>query len=301
MRILSGRHITTYRYKQPVGFGEHRMMLCPREDHDQRLIEFDLEITPRPTLLRQSPDVFGNQIAIAHFSGRAETLRFESRFQLEHSPAEFVDAAVEGAARSCPVVYEAQDMPHLLPFIERHAADAGHEIHAWAREFMRENGAPSTRAVLEGLTRSIHKTFKYKARHEKGIQDPLVTLKSGSGSCRDLAMFMIEVVRSLGMAARFVSGYLHVGRHSENHNRGGNTHAWLQVYVPGNGWFDFDPSCGSVGNRDLVRVAVARAPFQAIPLAGVWIGSRADYLGMTVEVLLSTEDGEARQRIAAQA
>ena len=113
---------------------------------------------------------------------------------------------------------------------------------------MRENGAPSTRAVLEGLTRTIHTTFKYKGRHEKGIQDPLVTLKSGSGSCRDLAMFMIEAVRSLGMAARFVSGYLHVGGHSENHNRGGNTHAWLQVYVPGNGWFDFDPSCGSVGN-----------------------------------------------------
>jgi transglutaminase-like putative cysteine protease len=235
------------------------------------------------------------------FTGRAETLRFESRLRLEHSPAEFIDADVDGAARNCPVVYEAEDLPHLLPFIERRSVDPGHEVDAWVREFMRENGAPSTRAVLEGLTRIIHKTFKYIARHEKRIQEPLVTLKSGSGSCRDLAMFMIEAVRCLGMAARFVSGYLHVAGRSENHNRGRNTHAWLQVYVPGNGWFDFDPSCGSVGNRDLVRVAVARAPFQAIPLSGVWIGSRTDYLGMTVEVRLSTEDGDGRQRIAAQA
>jgi transglutaminase-like putative cysteine protease len=301
MRILSGRHITTYRYKQPVGFGEHRMMLCPREDSDQRVSEFELEITPRPTLLRHTPDVFGNQIAIAHFSGRTETLRFESRFRLEHSPAEFVDADIDVAARSCPFVYEAQELPHLLPFIEPHSAEPLHEVDAWARECIRDNGATSTHAVLEGITRSIHKTFKYKARHEKGIQEPLVTLKSGSGSCRDLAMLMIEAVRSLGMAARFVSGYLHIGGHSETYDRGGNTHAWVQVYVPGCGWFDFDPSCGSVGNRDLVRVAVARAAFQALPLSGVWIGSRADYLGMTVEVRLSTEEGEGRRRIAAQA
>ena len=102
MRILSVRHITTYRYKQPVGFGEHRMMLCPREDHDQRLLEVELEITPKPTFLRRSRDVFGNPIASAHFSGRAKTLRFESRFRLEHSSTEFVDADIEGFARGTP-------------------------------------------------------------------------------------------------------------------------------------------------------------------------------------------------------
>jgi transglutaminase-like putative cysteine protease len=111
MRILSVRHITTYRYKQPVGFGEHRMMLCPREDHEQRLLELELEITPKPALLRRSRDVFGNPIASAHFSGRAATLRFKRRFRLEPSPTEFVDADIDGYARNCPFVYVADDMP----------------------------------------------------------------------------------------------------------------------------------------------------------------------------------------------
>jgi hypothetical protein len=128
MRNLSGRHITAYRYKQPVGFAERRMMLCPREDHDQRLIELHLEITPRPTLLRRCREVFGNQIAIAHFTGHAETLRFESSFLLEHSPAEFFAADIEDCARNCPFAYHTQDVPHLLPFTERHCADRG--IHA---------------------------------------------------------------------------------------------------------------------------------------------------------------------------
>jgi transglutaminase-like putative cysteine protease len=301
MRILSGRHITTYRYKQPVGFGEHRMMLCPREDHDQRLIELELEISPKPTSVRRSRDVFGNQIAIAHFSGRAEQLRVESRFLLEHSPSEFSDAHIEDCASGFPFVYQAEDLPHLLPFIERHCADPEQKIDDWMREFLAKRASTSTRTVLEALTRNIHKTFRYKARHEKGIQDPLVTLDLGSGSCRDVAMFMMEAVRSLGMAARFVSGYLYVRNHSENHSRGGNTHAWLQVYLPGSGWVDFDPSCGVAGNRDLVRVAVARAPSQAIPLAGVWIGCPADNLGMSVEVRVSTAEGHESKRLAARA
>jgi transglutaminase-like putative cysteine protease len=300
MRILSGRHVTTYRYKQPVGFGEHRMMLCPREDHDQRLLELELEITPKPSFIRRSRDVFGNQIAVAHFSGRAETLRFESRFRVRHSPAEFVDADIDGGARDCPFVYAAEDLPHLLPFIERHSPDPERKVDDWVQKFMRDSAVSHTRAVLEGLNRCIHQSFAYKARHEKGIQEPLATLKIGSGSCRDLAMFMIEAVRSLGMAARFVSGYLHVRSHSET-VRAGNTHAWVQVYVPGSGWVDFDPSRGATGNRDLVRVAVARAPSQAIPLSGVWIGSAADHLGMTVEVRVTTADEEVSERMSARA
>jgi transglutaminase-like putative cysteine protease len=301
MRILSGRHVTTYRYKQPVGFGEHTMMLCPREDHDQRLLELELEITPKPSQVRRTRDVFGNQIAVAHFTGRAETLRFESRFRVEHSSAEFLELDIEDSARNCPFVYSADDMPHLLPFIERAVADPGRQVHEWTQEFLRSSALTHTHAVLEGLTRSVYRSIAYKARHEKGIQDPIATLKDGSGSCRDLAMFMIEAVRSLGMAARFVSGYLHVRSHGEHHGRGGNTHAWVQVYVPGSGWIDFDPSRGASGNRDLVRVAVARAPSQAIPLSGVWIGSPGDNLGMTVEVRVTTADSQDSERILAQA
>ena len=117
------------------------------------------------------------------------------------------------------------------------------------------------------------------------MQDPLTTLRSKVGSCRDFAVLMMEGVRALGMAARFVSGYLYNPRNDRaRHVGGGSTHAWLQVYLPGAGWVEFDPTNGIVGNRDLIRVAVARNPAQAVPLHGSFFGLASDDLGMRVEV-----------------
>jgi transglutaminase-like putative cysteine protease len=129
-----------------------------------------------------------------------------------------------------------------------------------------------------------HDRNRHVARHEKGIQDPARTLRLASGSCRDLAVLMIEALRSLGIAARFVSGYLHLADDDEDRVTGGNTHAWVQAYVPGPGWVDFDPSSGMVGNRNLVRVAVAHDPSEAIPLQGTWVGRASDHLAMKVAV-----------------
>ena len=134
------------------------------------------------------------------------------------------------------------------------------------------------------MTQTIKRTFKHKARHEKGTQEPALTLKLASGSCRDVAMLMIEALRSLGIAARFVSGYLHLANDDDDGDAGGNTHAWVQAYVPGPGWVDFDPSSGKVGNQNLVRVAAVHDPREAIPLQGSWIGSRSDHLAMKVSV-----------------
>ena len=128
-------------------------------------------------------------------------------------------------------------------------------------------------------------SFTYVAREETGTQDPVETLRLGSGSCRDFAVLMMEAVRSLGLAARFVSGYLYVPDDDGGGRVGGGaTHAWLQVYLPGAGWVEFDPTNGIVGNRDLIRVAVVRDPRQAVPLSGTWTGFPSDLLGMTVEV-----------------
>jgi transglutaminase-like putative cysteine protease len=289
MTILTVRHITTYRYRQPVSFGEHRMMLRPRESHDQRVLESNLEITPEPATLRWHQDAFGNHIAVARFAGRAEALRFDSTIRLDHSAADIVDTDIEDFARTYPFIYDAADLPDLVPFIDRQSADPHRRLDQWVHSFLRRGGSPNTRALLVNLTRTIKQTFAYVARPEKGIQDPLLTLRIGSGSCRDLAMLMIEAVRSLGMAARFVSGYLHVPNHDDDCNAGGgNTHAWVQVYLPGPGWVDFDPASGIVGNRGLVRVAVVRDPRQAIPLYGTWTGFPSDNLGMTVAVNVAT-------------
>lgn len=298
MTIYSVRHVTTYHYKQAVEFGEHRMMLSPREDHDQRLLDLNLEIAPQPSELRWSHEVFGNRIAIARFSCRAALLRFESAVRIEHSLTDIADANIEEVARNYPFTYGAEDMPHLVHFIERNSPDPEHKVKRWAHSFLHTSAATNTRALLVAMTRGIHERFTYKRRHEKGIQEPLVTLNTKSGSCRDLAVLMIDAVRSLGMAARFVSGYLHV-RHIGG-SRGGNTHAWVQVYLPGCGWIDFDPSSGIVGNRGLIRVAVVRDPRQAIPLQGVWTGCPGASLGMKVEVRVTAGHAEESERLESQ-
>jgi transglutaminase-like putative cysteine protease len=285
MPILTIRHVTAYHYKQTVAFGEHRIMLRPRDDEDQKLLESKLEITPEPSQLSWTRDAFGNHVATARFADRASELRFESTIRLDHAPAGFPEAGIEDFARTYPFAYRAEDRPGLARFI---ALSAHPRLNRWAARFLREDGSADTCDLLVGMTRTINRTFKHVARHEKGVQDPVQTLKLASGSCRDLAMLMIATLRSLGIATRFVSGYLHLAD-DDDRATGGNTHAWVQVYVPGRGWVDFDPSSGMVGNQNLVRVAVVRKPCEAIPLQGTWIGTASDHLAMKVAVRVTAE------------
>jgi transglutaminase-like putative cysteine protease len=289
---LTIKHVTTYRYKQPVAFGEHRMMLRPCDGHDQAVIDAKIVITPTPTSIRRTRDAFGNHVDVAYFADRAEKLRFESTVRLDHSHADFRGLDIEECARTYPFVYSAEELPDLVHLIERKSFDPECEVARWARSFLRNEGPTNTHELLIDLTQGIRRTFKYARRHEKGVQTPAQTLALGSGSCRDLAMLMIDAARSLGMAARFVSGYLHI---ADDHTGGGNTHAWAQVYLPGPGWVDFDPSSGIVGNRDLVRVAVVRDPRQAIPLHGTFMGSASDYLGMQVEVVVTSGGAKSEE------
>jgi transglutaminase-like putative cysteine protease len=261
MPVLTVRHVTTYRYKQPVAFGEHRMMLRPRDSYDQKLLETRLSITPDPVDIRWVHDVFGNCVAIARFAGRAQELRFESVIRLDHSPSNALDFQIEDYARRYPFTYGSDDMPDLLRSIERQYLDPEHEVDRWARQFLRQDGRTETTELLAAMTYAIKQNLTYVSRDESGIQDPVRTLRLGSGSCRDFAVLMMEAVRSLGLAAHFVSGYLYV---PENRHRtrvgGGATHAWLRVYLPGAGWVEFDPTNGIVGSHDLIRVAVLRDP-----------------------------------------
>jgi transglutaminase-like putative cysteine protease len=148
------------------------------------------------------------------------------------------------------------------------------------------------------MTRGIRESFTYVRRNEPGTQLPLHTLTLRSGTCRDFALLMIECCRSLGLAARFVSGYIYSpSRDIGTAKRGGGaTHAWVQVFLPGAGWVEFDPTNGIVGSKDLIRVGVAREPRQARPLSGSFIGERADYRGMSVQVQVSADKGLAKAR-----
>jgi transglutaminase-like putative cysteine protease len=281
MPILTIRHVTAYHYKQPVAFGEHRMMLRPRDDADQKVLESELEITPAPSQLSWTQDIFGNHVATARFGERASELRFNSTIRVDHAPAGLRAADVEDFARTYPFAYGAEDRPGLARLIAPLSAHP--RLNRWTARFLREDGSADTRDLLIDMTQTINRSFKHVARHEKGIQEPARTLKLASGSCRDLAMLMIAALRSLGIATRFVSGYLHLAD-DDDRVTGGNTHAWVQVYVPGPGWIDFDPSSGMIGNQNLVRIAAVREPGEAIPLQGTWIGSASDHVAMKVAV-----------------
>jgi len=289
--ILSVRHITTYRYRQPVAFGEHRIMFRPRDSYDQRLIAASLKITPEPASLRWLHDVFGNCVAVATFQGRASRLVFDCAITLDHTPESAPDFPLAPHAAFYPFGYGTDDIADLSRSIERQHPDPRNEIDAWARSFVPPAGRIATQDLLAEMTRSVRRNFAYLARFERGVQDPVTTLRLKRGSCRDFAVLMIEAVRALGMAARFVSGYLYNPRGDrERHVGGGSTHAWVQVYLPGAGWIEFDPTNGIVGNRDLIRVAVARDPRQAVPLHGSFFGFPADDLGMTVSVAVDEVD-----------
>ena len=287
-RLLTVRHVTTYEYTEPVRFGEHRMMFRPRESHDLRLVSTNLDIVPRPANLRWLHDVFDNSVAIATFDRAASELRFDSTITLEHRESPLPDYALELGAHTYPFRYSDDERPDLVGALARQYPSD--DIRPWAERFLVSPGSTTTMSLLHSMTRGIKGEFEYLRRSEKGVQSPAETLRLRSGSCRDFAVLMMEAVRSLGLAARFVSGYIFK---PEGKRRtavgGGSTHAWMQAYLPGAGWVDFDPTNSIVGNRNLIRVAVAWDQRNALPLWGTFIGPASAFRSMQVDVSVIDE------------
>ena len=301
MPLLTIHHKTEYRYNRPVAFGEHRIMLRPRDGHDLRVLDSRLAISPEPMSLHWIHDVFGNSVAIASFDERAETLSFDWHVTVAHKPVEEFRLTPDDAAYFYPFVYDDEEFPDLVQYITPQYADPDGAVAEWARRFLDEEAPSSTFKILSGMTHGIREQFKYRKRHEPGTQHPLDTLQSGSGTCRDYALFMIEALRHLGFAARFVSGYIFVPEDIEEHHvGGGSTHAWVQVYLPSAGWIEFDPTNGIIGTRDLIRVAVARDPRQAIPLHGVYIGPRDAFEAMDVNIRVVSDEQPSDSELEAE-
>ena len=293
MRLLTVRHVTTYRYSEPVRFGQHRIMCRPRESHDLRLVSTKLDILPHPSALRWLHDIFDNSVAIATFDEPSCELRFDSAVTLEHIETTLPDYALEIEAQTYPFQYsddERPDLGHALA--RRYPAD---DLRPWTSRFLISSGSNTTMTLLHSMMRGINEELTYLPRSEKGVQSPGETLRLGSGSCRDFAVLMMEGARSLGFAARFVSGYIFAPEVDRSAAVGGGaTHAWMQVYLPGAGWVDFDPTNSIVGNRNLIRVAVAWDHRNALPLWGTFVGPSASFRGMDVDVSVIDETSSGR-------
>ena len=286
-------HSTVYRYRREVAFNEHRAMFRPRDSHDLRVLEARLIITP-PGEVRWIHDVFSNSIALITFAEPADELRFESVIDIEHYGLTDPEMMLREYAAHYPFRYDNDQMPDLLPTLQCHYPDPEGAIGAWARQFLNPGESTPTQELLIRITRAIGGQFRYLERAIHGTQTPTETLSLRSGTCRDFALFMIEAVRSLGLAARFVTGYLYdpaLDGEGPGLQGAGATHAWVQVYLPGSGWVEFDPTNGLIGGTNLIRVGVTRDPRQAVPLQGSYIGAAADFIDMEVEVTV-TKVGE---------
>ena len=281
--IFDITHTTTYRYAKPVELGEHKVMFRPRDSHDLRVLATDLQVTPPPQDIRLIQDAYSNSIAIVTPAPTAQELSFVATFTVEHTGSPTVDFPIDPRAQFYPFHYDTEDRIALQPYLQPFYPGKQDKLLDWASQFIQHDGKTDSRELLVRMNQAIKDTMVYEARDEEGVQMPEETLSLGKGSCRDFATLMIEAVRQLGYAARFVSGYIY-SANLENPDSAGATHAWLQVYLPGSGWIPFDPTNNLIGGTDLIRVGYARHASLASPLSGTWTGAPADYLGMTAQV-----------------
>ena len=274
------RHRTTYNYSQPVWFGQHKVMVRPREGHDLHIESSVLEITPAHTI-RWMRDVNGSSIAKVDFTQMASQLSFYSEVILQQYDMNPLDFILEESAVNYPFVYDPDSLPELTAFMSIIYPKDTAALQEWLGQFWKPGERIETIALLQNVNMHINRTFQYQRRDEAGVQTPAETLKKNSGSCRDFATLLLETCRCWGLAARFVSGYMQC---EATEAGGASTHAWMEVYLPGAGWKGFDPTSGIMTGAQHVTVAVSRNPENAAPIAGSFQGPANAFQGIQVDV-----------------
>lgn len=278
-------HTTHYRYAQPVTLGEHRVLFRPRDSHDLRVLATDMQVTPTPVDIRLIQDAYSNSVALVQPQSPATELKVVCSFSVEHTGTRALDFPLSPRAQTFPFDYDSEERLVLAHYLSPYYDDPSGMLRTWANQFTLGQDVTGTRELLVAMTQFIRDTMQYRARFDHGVQTPYDTLRLQSGTCRDFATLMIEAIRHLGYAARFVSGYLYTPWLDSGIQTGtGSTHAWVQVYLPGAGWIPFDPTNNLVGGTDLIRVGVARHASLASPVSGSWNGFPGDFLGMEVDV-----------------
>ncbi|MDG3004997.1 transglutaminase family protein [Paludisphaera mucosa] len=271
-------HSTAYHYHEPVRFGAHRALLRPREGHDVHIAGSKLSVEPRADV-RWIRDVYGNSIAFLTFAEPGATLRLESEVDVDLYADGPIDCAVDPSAQWYPFQYDAAEQVEIVPYRLPSYPHDGAAVQAWLRELYSPGRTILTADLLNGLNGLVYRSFRYKRREEAGVQVPCETLRLGTGSCRDYAVFLMEASRHLGFAARFVTGYVQMGE-----GQHGATHAWTEIYIPGAGWRGFDPTNDKLAGSEHVSVAVSRDHEKASPLSGSWSGPAGAFDRMEVSV-----------------
>jgi len=261
-------HRTYYNFSGKVWLEPHTLRLRPREGHELRIESSDLNITPSASL-RWYRDVEDNSVAIATFDSHTDQLIIESEVIIQQFNEAPLDFLVADYAINYPFSYKDEDMAVLSPYMNTAGQTAIDPLTDWISTIWQPGELIQTYTLLQRLSVHIQQSLGYQLREEPGVQSVAETLSRGTASCRDSAFLFMEAARRLGLAARFVSGYLRAEPSMVNY---GSTHAWAEVFLPGAGWKGFDPTIGQVVGTDHTAVAVARLPESVPPVAGAFIG-----------------------------
>jgi transglutaminase-like putative cysteine protease len=290
-------HATTYRYAWPVLLHDHRLMIRPRDSHDLRLISAGLTTSPPSRGIRWFHDVFGNSVAVLSFERETDQLEITSRLTVETYGPSLEQPQIADHAKAYPFGYSREEQLDLGSLSDRQYDDPEGRLANWVRDMFAtmaaESGTVETLGLLRGLNQHIHSRLTYQRRDAHGTQTPHETLSFGGGSCRDYALLFMECARQLGFAAKFVTGYLVDQRLVSGEQTmvgGGATHAWAQIYIPGLGWVEFDPTNNTVGSSLLIRVAVTRDPSQAVPISGSFTGPGGVATELSVNVTTAVDE-----------
>ncbi len=265
-------HRTTYQYDRPVALGPQTIQLRPAPHCRTPILRYTLEVTPAEHTLRWQFDSLTNHVARLSIPGRTNEFRMEVSLIADLSPINPFDFVLDPGYETFPFSYGPDLARDLAPF---HATGAAGPLLS---SFLRElSQAPQpTTGFVSALNQSVCNRVRYTSRLEHGVQQPEFTLREGTGSCRDSAWLLVELCRQVGLAARFVSGYL-IQLAPAGKPDSADLHAWAEVFLPGAGWVGLDPTSGLFTAEGHIPLACTPTPAQAAPLGGTVEPAEVDF------------------------
>lgn len=274
---LSVKHVLSYTYDKPVALDPHLLYLYPKAYPHQQVLDYSLRIDPLPSRIVRNVDAEGNVQQVVYFAAPTTYLTVEANMTLSSDPFNVFDFVLfPFDAKDFPFRYSERTQKYLAPYLGRQ------EITPYVEQFARQIATQVNWATVPFLTemsRHIHDNFSYQQRPEGRAFPPEDTLRGLSGSCRDYSSLFIAACRSLGMAARLVSGYLY-GNPTQAHE----LHAWVEVYLPGAGWRGFDPTEGRAMINNHICLGASADYDQLAPVMGTFRGAASSFLTTDLEI-----------------
>ena len=274
-------HLTHYRYDQPVALGPHLVRLRPAPHCRTPILAFSLKVLPANHFINWQQDPFGNYVARLLFPEKSAELSFEVDLIADLTVINPFDFFHEQSAEYFPFRYDEQLAHQLIPYLD--IQERGPLLSRWLADVDRSRRP--TNDFLVDLNRRLQKCIGYVIRMEPGVQSPDETLEIGAGSCRDSGWLLVQILRHLGLAARFVSGYLIqlkpvlVARDAPagTDRDFADLHAWAEVYIPGAGWIGLDPTSGLLTGESHLLLAAAPHYRNAAPITGAASFANVDF------------------------